>query len=71
MSNRLKQFREGLGWSQARMAIELGTNQPTVWRIENDQQQPSKSIEKLIDVLMIRYGKGVELTGQEARKGAD
>lgn len=48
---RLIKLRERLGWSQAKMAKELGISQPTVWRIEHGLQTPSKSVVKLLDIL--------------------
>lgn len=44
-------LRERLEWSQAQMAKELGVSQPTIWRIEHDLQEPSKSVLKLLDIL--------------------
>ncbi|MFI3904314.1 helix-turn-helix transcriptional regulator [Ochrobactrum sp. S1502_03] len=51
MNKRLSELRERLGWSQAKMAHELGVSQPSVWRIENGKQAASKSVEKLIEIL--------------------
>lgn len=56
MGKRILKLRERLEWSQSRMAKELGVSQPTVWRIENGIQQPSKSVLKLIDLLEAKVG---------------
>lgn len=36
------------------MAKELGVSQPTVWRIENGRQTPSKTVVKLLEVIEAR-----------------
>lgn len=56
MNQKLIALRKGLRWSQARLAQELGISQASVCRIENGEQEPSKSVQKLIEVLLIRYG---------------
>ena len=41
LGHRLKNLREGIGLSQARLAKILGTTQPSINRYENGQSQPS------------------------------
>jgi putative transcriptional regulator len=48
-------FRERLGWSQARLADELGIDRSTVSRIETGQQQPSRPVSRLCRMLMDQY----------------
>lgn len=56
MDQNVAALRAALGWSQARMAEELGISQASVCRIENNDQRPSKAVKKLIDVIVIRHG---------------
>lgn len=44
-------WRKGIGWSQARLAKELGVAQSTVFRIENGQE-PSGPVKKLLAQIM-------------------
>lgn len=51
----LKAFRENvLGWSQGRLAEELGCDQSTVSRIEGGDQ-PSRPIRRLIEIIRDRH----------------
>ncbi|UXT43236.1 helix-turn-helix transcriptional regulator [Agrobacterium tumefaciens] len=54
MRERIIKLRTRLEWSQAKMAKELGVSQPTVWRIENGRQTPSKTVVKLLEVIEAR-----------------
>lgn len=47
----LKDFRVRKGWSQARLAEELGCDQTTVSRIEQGILPPSRSVLRLIDIV--------------------
>ncbi|MCV0395441.1 MAG: helix-turn-helix domain-containing protein [Rhizobiaceae bacterium] len=48
----IKSFRESRGWSQARLAEELGIDQTTVSRIETGATEPSKPVARLLQFLM-------------------
>ena len=41
MENRLKQFREGRGWSQGELARRLGVSRQTINAVETDKYDPS------------------------------
>ena len=41
MKNRLKQFREGRGWSQGELARRLGVSRQTINAVETDKYDPS------------------------------
>ena len=41
MENRLKQFREGRGWSQGELGRRLGVSPQTINAVETDKYDPS------------------------------
>ncbi|MDE1466982.1 helix-turn-helix transcriptional regulator [Aurantiacibacter sp. D1-12] len=41
MNNRVKQFREGQGWSQGELAKRLGVSRQTINAVETDKYDPS------------------------------
>jgi putative transcriptional regulator len=41
LENRLKQFREGRGWSQGELARRLGVSRQTINAVETDKYDPS------------------------------
>lgn len=41
MENRVKDFREGQGWSQGELARRLGVSRQTVNAVETDKYDPS------------------------------
>ncbi|NCP18524.1 MAG: helix-turn-helix transcriptional regulator [Erythrobacter sp.] len=41
MKNRLKQYREGAGWSQGELARRLGVSRQTINAVETDKYDPS------------------------------
>ncbi len=41
MKNRVRALREDQGWSQERLATELGVSRQTINAIENDRYDPS------------------------------
>ncbi len=41
MENRLKEFREGRGWSQGELARRLGVSRQTINAVETDKYDPS------------------------------
>jgi len=41
VKNRLKQFREGRGWSQGELARRLGVSRQTINAVETDKYDPS------------------------------
>ena len=41
MVNRLKQYREGKGWSQGELARRLGVSRQTINAVETDKYDPS------------------------------
>ena len=54
MVNRLKQYREGKGWSQGELARRLGVSRQTINAVETDKYDPSLPLalrmSKLFDV---------------------
>lgn len=48
----IKQFRGSLGWSQGRLAEELGIDQASVSRIERGISEPSRPVHRLIERLI-------------------
>lgn len=45
----IKQFRERAGWSQQKLADELGVDQATVSRIERGAAAPSGPVSRLLE----------------------
>ena len=41
MKNRLREFREGKGWSQGELARRLGVSRQTINAVETDKYDPS------------------------------
>lgn len=41
LKNRLKQYREGAGWSQGELARRLGVSRQTINAVETDKYDPS------------------------------
>ena len=41
MENRVKHFREGLGWSQGELARRIGVSRQTINAVETDKYDPS------------------------------
>lgn len=41
MRNRLKEYREGKGWSQGELARRLGVSRQTINAVETDKYDPS------------------------------
>jgi putative transcriptional regulator len=41
LENRLKQYREGKGWSQGELARRLGVSRQTINAVETDKYDPS------------------------------
>jgi putative transcriptional regulator len=41
LKNRLKEFREGRGWSQGELARRLGVSRQTINAVETDKYDPS------------------------------
>lgn len=41
MKNRLKEYREGKGWSQGELARRLGVSRQTINAVETDKYDPS------------------------------
>lgn len=54
----LKAFRKERGWTQERLANELGVDKSTVWRWENDQVQLRGYVAKAIERLGVEYPAG-------------
>ncbi|MBY6014931.1 helix-turn-helix transcriptional regulator [Qipengyuania gaetbuli] len=54
MKNRLREFREGKGWSQGELARRLGVSRQTINAVETDKYDPSLPLalrmSKLFDV---------------------
>ena len=44
MKNRLKEIREGKGWSQGELARRLGVSRQTINAVETDKYDPSLSL---------------------------
>lgn len=51
----LKRLRKRLGWTQARLAAEMGVHRMTIQKWESGQRTMSKSHEILFKVLVDRY----------------
>ncbi len=43
IGEKIRQARQKKGWTQARMALELGVTQQAVFKWENDQANPSST----------------------------
>lgn len=55
---RLKQLREGKGWSQAKLAEEAGVTREYIARLETGKHDPPLSrVEKLANVLKVPIGR--------------
>ncbi len=52
----VKKLREKLGWTQERLAHELGVSFKTVNRWERDKSKPSAMAQRLLGELSIKYG---------------
>lgn len=50
--NDIQSFRKRRGWSQQKLAEELGVDQATVSRIERGTAQPSGPVARLLDRIM-------------------
>lgn len=67
IGNKIKQFRQELGWSQERLAKQCGINQSTIHRIEAGAENPKlESVEKIASGLGISLD---ELVGRGERLG--
>lgn len=52
----LRRLRAERGWSQARLAAEIGASRLTVWRYETGRNQPSGAYRKLLVELLADHG---------------
>lgn len=52
----LKAIRDRFGWSQSQMARELGCNQSTIWRIENEKLVLRGPLKRALEMLIEQRG---------------
>ena len=50
----IKELRKSLGYTQARLAEEVGVTPNTVARYERDEFKPSSPVQKLLEMLQMR-----------------
>jgi transcriptional regulator with XRE-family HTH domain len=53
-SEQIKELRKSLGYTQAKLAEEVGVTPNTVARYERDEFKPSPPVQKLLEMLHLR-----------------